>query len=306
MKSSARNISLETVNGLLGGAAGLFDDAYESIQQISVEQLHTFKGHPFHVNDDEAMKDLVASILRIGVTEPAIARPDNYGGYEVISGHRRLMACKIAQIATIPVIVRNLDDDEAVIQMVEANLQHRETLLFSEKAFAYKMKLEAIKHQGQRSDLTSAQVGPKLTAAEKIAVNSPDSKTQIKRLIHLTELIPELLELVDSRTIALNPAYEISFLQQEEQQWLLDIINSEVTTPSYAQAKSLKEASINGTLTKNIIKSVLSEEKKENWGKVTLKQDTLKEYFPASYSLVQMQETIIELLRQWHKGAPLV
>ena len=226
MKSSAKNVKLASVDDLFSTEESRADDQREKVVEIPLSELHPFKDHPFKVKDDEAMMDTAESIRQYGVLVPAIARPDPNGGYELIAGHRRHHASEIAGKDTMPVIVRDLDDDAATIIMVDSNLQ-REELLPSERAFAYKMKLDAIKHQGFRSDLTSAQVGPKLTAAEKIAENSPDSKSQIKRFIRLTELIPPLLDMVDEKKIALSPAYELSFLKPQEQAWLVETMDYE-------------------------------------------------------------------------------
>ena len=268
--------------------------------EIPLSELHPFKDHPFKVKDDDAMMETADSIRQYGVLVPAIARPDPNGGYELVAGHRRHRASELAGKETMPVIVRDLDDDQATIIMVDSNLQ-RESLLPSERAFAYKMKLEAIKHQGARTDLTSAQVGPKLTAAEKIAENSPDSKSQIKRFIRLTELIPELLDMVDEKKIAFNPAYELSFLKPEEQQMLLDTMDYEQATPSLSQAQRMKKFSQEGKLSEDVMLAIMSEEKKGDLDKVTLTGDTLRKYFPKSYTPQRMQETIIKLLEQWQR-----
>ena len=229
-----------------------------------------------------------------------LVRPDPEGGYEIISGHRRHRASELAGLEDMPVIIREMNDEEAVIEMVDANIQ-REDVLPSEKAWAYRMKLEAIKRQGERTDLTSAQVGPKLTAAEKIAENSPDSKSQVKRYIRLTELIPELLDMVDEKKIALNPAYELSFLKKEEQVDLLDAMDSEQATPSLSQAQRLKKFSQEGHLSIDVMRAIMGEEKKSDLDRVTFTSDTLRKYFPKSYTPARMQETIIKLLEQWQK-----
>ena len=242
------------------------------------------------------MSEMAESVKQYGVLSPAVARPLPDGGYELVSGHRRKRACELAGLETMPVIVRELDDDAAAILVVDSNLQ-REDLLPSERAFAYKLKLEAIRHQGERTDLTSAQVGPKLTAAEKVAEESPDSKSQIKRYIRLTELIPPLLDMVDERRIAFNPAYELSFLTKDEQQLLLNAMDSEQATPSLSQAQRLKQFSQRGELDAAVMRAIMSEEKKEV-ERVTLKGDTLRKYFPASYTPKRMEETIIRLLEQ--------
>ena len=269
------------------------------IMLVSITDLRPFAQHPYKVRDDDAMREMVESVKQYGVLSPAIARPLPDGGYERVSGHRRKRACELAGMETMPVIVRELDDDAAAILVVDSNLQ-REDLLPSERAFAYKLKLEAIRHQGERTDLTSAQVGPKLTAAEKVAEESPDSKSQIKRYIRLTELIPPLLDMVDERRIAFNPAYELSFLTRDEQTMLLDTMDSEQATPSLSQAQRLKQFSQRGELDAAVMRAIMSEEKKEV-ERVTLKGDTLRKYFPASYTPKRMEETIIRLLEQWQK-----
>ncbi len=269
------------------------------ISDLQLSVLQPFSRHPYKVRDDEAMRDMVESVKQYGVLSPAIARPMPDGGYELVSGHRRKRACELAGLETMPVIVRELDDDAAAILVVDSNLQ-REDLLTSERAFAYKLKLEAIRHQGERTDLTSAQVGPKLTAAEKVAEESPDSKSQIKRYIRLTELIPPLLDMVDERRIAFNPAYELSFLTKDEQAMLLDAMDSEQATPSLSQAQRLKQFSQRGELNAAVMRAIMSEEKKEV-ERVTLKSETLRKYFPASYTPKRMEETIIKLLEQWQK-----
>ena len=300
MKSSAKNVKLASVDDLFSTEESRADDQREKVVEIPLSELHPFKDHPFKVKDDEAMMDTAESIRQYGVLVPAIARPDPNGGYELIAGHRRHHASEIAGEDTMPVIVRDLDDDAATIIMVDSNLQ-REELLPSERAFAYKMKLDAIKHQGFRSDLTSAQVGPKLTAAEKIAENSPDSKSQIKRFIRLTELIPPLLDMVDEKKIALSPAYELSFLKPQEQAWLVETMDYEQATPSLSQAQRMKRFSQEGKLTEDMVLAVMSEVKKEELDKVTFSSETLRKYFPKSYTPQRMQETIIKLLEQWQR-----
>ena len=296
MKSSAKKIELASVDDLFSTEEGRQDAKLEKIQEIPLSELHPFRNHPFKVKDDEAMMETADSIKQYGVLVPAIARPDPEGGYELVAGHRRHRASELAEKETMPVIVRDLDDDAVTIIMVDSNLQ-RESLLPSERAFAYKMKLDAIKHQGARTDLTSAQVGPKLTAAEKVAENSPDSKSQIKRFIRLTELIPEL----DEKKIALNPAYELSFLKKEEQVDLLDAMDSEQATPSLSQAQRLKKYSQEGNLTLDMMRVIMSEEKKSDLDRVTFTSDTLRKYFPKSYTPQRMKETIIKLLEAWQK-----
>jgi len=291
LKSSAKKIELAWVDDLFSTEEGRQDAKLEKIQEIPLSELHPFKNHPFKVKDDEAMMETADSIKQYGVLVPAIARPDPEGGYELVAGHRRHRASELAEKETMPVIVRDLDDDAATIIMVDSNLQ-RESLLPSERAFAYKMKLDAIKHQGARTDLTSA---------EKIAENSPDSKSQIKRFIRLTELIPELMDMVDEKKIALNPAYELSFLKKEEQIDLLDAMDSEQATPSLSQAQRLKKYSQEGHLTLDMMRVIMGEEKKSDLDRVTFTSDTLRKYFPKSYTPQRMQETIIKLLEAWQK-----
>ena len=300
MKSSAKKVELAPYDDLFSTEESRQDAKLEKIREIPLSELHPFKNHPFKVKDDEAMMETADSVRQYGVLVPAIARPDPEGGYELVAGHRRHRASELAEKETMPVIVRDLDDDAATIIMVDSNLQ-RESLLPSERAFAYKMKLEAVKHQGARTDLTSAQVGPKLTAAEKIAENSPDSKSQIKRYIRLTELIPKLLDMVDEKKIAFNPAYELSFLKKEEQVQLLDAMDSEQATPSLSQAQRLKKFSQEGHLSIDVMRAIMGEEKKSDLDKVTFTSDTLRKYFPKSYTPARMQETIIKLLEQWQK-----
>ena len=300
MKSSAKKVELASVDDLFSTEESRADAQRERVLEIPLSELHPFKNHPFKVKDDESMMETADSIRQYGVLVPAIARPDPEGGYELVAGHRRHRASELAEKETMPVIVRDLDDDAATIIMVDSNLQ-RESLLPSERAFAYKMKLEAVKHQGARTELTSAQVGPKLTAAEKIAENSPDSKSQIKRYIRLTELIPKLLDMVDEKKIAFNPAYELSFLKKEEQVQLLDAMDSEQATPSLSQAQRLKKFSQEGHLSIDVMRAIMGEEKKSDLDKVTFTSDTLRKYFPKSYTPARMQETIIKLLEQWQK-----
>ena len=269
------------------------------ISDLQLSILQPFSRHPYKVRDDEAMRDMVESIKQYGVLSPAIARPMPDGGYELVSGHRRKRACELAGLDAMPVIVRELDDDAAAILVVDSNLQ-REDLLPSERAFAYKLKLEALRHQGERSDLTSSQVGTKLRADEIIAEQDGSSRNQIQRYIRLTELIPQLLDMVDERKIAFNPAYELSFLTKDEQTMLLDAMDSEQATPSLSQAQRLKQFSQRGELDAAVMRAIMSEEKKEV-ERVTLKGDTLRKYFPASYTPKRMEETIIRLLEQWQK-----
>lgn len=300
MKSSAKNIRLTSVDELFSTEESREDAQREKVVEIALFQLHPFQNHPFQVRDDQAMQETADSIRKYGVLVPAIARPDPNGGYELIAGHRRHRASQLAGKETMPVIIRELDDDAATIIMVDSNLQ-RETLLPSERAFAYKMKLEAMKHQGERIDLTSSQLGTKLRADEILAQQAGSSRNQIQRYIRLTELIPELLELVDECKIALNPAYELSFLKKEEQTKLLDAMESEQTTPSLSQAQRLKKFSQEGYLSLDVMRVILSEEKKSEVDRVTLTSDTLRKYFPKSYTPQRMQDTIIKLLEQWQR-----
>ncbi|MCI6867268.1 MAG: ParB/RepB/Spo0J family partition protein [Lachnospiraceae bacterium] len=300
MKSSAKKVKLASVDDLFSTEESRSEEGREKVVEIPLSELHSFKNHPFKVKDDEAMMDTAESIRQHGVLVPAIARPDPEGRYELISGHRRHHASEIAGRETMPVIVRELDDDAATIIMVDSNLQ-REELLPSERAFAYKMKLEAMKHQGIRTDLTSSQVGTKLRADEALAQQTGSSRNQIQRFIRLTELIPPLLDLVDEKKMALNPAYEVSFLKQEEQEWLLETIDSEQATPSLSQAQRMKKFSQEGKLSEDVMLAIMSEEKKSDLDKVTFSADTLRKYFPRSYTPRKMEETIIRLLEQWQK-----
>ena len=301
MKSSAKKIELASVDDLFSTEEGRQDAKLEKIQEIPLSELHPFKNHPFKVKDDEAMMETADSIKQYGVLVPAIARPDPEGGYELVAGHRRRRASELAEKETMPVIIRDLDDDAATIIMVDSNLQ-RESLLPSERAFAYKMKLEAVKHQGARTDLTSRQVGEKSqTSIQKVADQAGESQRQVQRYIRLTELIPELMDMVDEKKIALNPAYELSFLKKEEQVDLLDAMDSEQATPSLSQAQRLKKYSQEGHLTLDIMRVIMGEEKKSDLDRVTFTSDTLRKYFPKSYTPARMQETIIKLLEAWQK-----
>lgn len=303
MKSSAKNVKLASVDDLFTTEESRADDSREKVVEIPLSELHPFKNHPFKVKDDEAMMDTAESIRQYGVLVPAIVRPDPNGGYELVAGHRRHHASEIAGKDTMPVIIRDLDDDAATIIMVDSNLQ-REELLPSERAFAYKMKLEAMKHQGERSDLTSAQVGRKLPGKESreiLAEQVGQSRNQISRFIRLTELIPELLDMVDEKKIAFNPAYELSFLKPEEQRQLIVVMDEEQATPSLSQAQRLKKFSADGKLGYDAMSAIMSEEKKGDLDKVVLNSDVLKKYFPKSYTPLRMQETIIKLLDQWQK-----
>lgn len=301
MKSSAKKIELASVDDLFSTEESRQDEQLEKIQEIPLSELHPFKDHPFKVKDDDAMIETADSIKKYGVLVPAIARPLPDGGYELVAGHRRRRASELAGKETMPVIVRDLDDDAATIIMVDSNLQ-RENLLPSERAFAYKMKLEAIKHQGVRTDLTSVQVEQKLSARDQVAKEAGErSGIQVMRYVRLTELIPELLDMVDEKKIAFNPAYELSFLKTDEQQMLVETMDYEQATPSLSQAQRMKKFSQEGKLSEDVMLAIMSEEKKADLDKVTLSSDTLRKYFPKSYTPAKMQETIIKLLEQWQK-----
>ena len=300
MKSSAKNIVLKSVDDIFQTEENRADAQRERVQEIPLDQLKPFRNHPFKVRDDQRMLDTVDSIREYGVLFLAIARPDPEGGYELISGHRRKRGCEMAGLQTMPVIIRDLDDDAAVLVMVDSNIQ-REELLPSERAFAYKMKLEALKHQGARSDLTSRQVVGKLEMADVVGQNAGESGRQVQRYIRLTELISELLDMVDERKLAFNPAVEVSYLKQDEQRMLLEAMDAEQTTPSLSQAQRLKKFSQEGKLTEEAMAAIMSEEKKSDMDKVTLRSDTLRRYFPKSYTPKQMEQTIIKLLDVWQK-----
>ena len=299
MKSSAKNIVLKSVDDIFQTEENRADAQRERVQEIPLDQLKPFRNHPFKVRDDQRMLDTVDSIREYGVLVPAIARPDPEGGYELISGHRRKRGCEMAGLQTMPVIIRDLDDDAAVLVMVDSNIQ-REELLPSERAFAYKMKLEALKHQGARSDLTSMQVAQKLSV-QKVGDDAGVSKDQVRRFIRLTELISELLDMVDERKLAFNPAVEVSYLKRDEQRMLLEAMDAEQTTPSLSQAQRLKKFSQEGRLTEEAMSAIMSEEKKSDMDKVTLRSDTLRRCFPKSYTPKQMEQTIIKLLDVWQK-----
>lgn len=272
----------------------------EQVQQIRISDIHPFKNHPFKVVDDALMQETVDSIMQFGVLNPTIIRPDPGGGYEMVSGHRRLHASGLAGKDTIPAIVRDLTDDEAVILLVDTNLQ-RENISPMERAQAYKMKMEALKHQGQRTDLTSTQVGRKLETAEIIAQQTGESKNQVRRFVRLTELVPELQTMVDKSELAFNPAVELSYLKPEEQKGVLDAMAYSQNTPSLSQAQRLKKLSREGKCTQDAMYKVMSEEKKDELDRVTLKSDTLRKYFPRNYTPQQMEQVIIKLLDQWQK-----
>lgn len=305
MKSSARNIELKSVDDLFATEESRADAQREKVQEIPLGELHPFRNHPFKVKDDAAMQDTVDSVREYGVLVPAIARPDPSGGYELIAGHRRHHASELAGKETMPVIIRDLDDDAATIIMVDSNLQ-REELLPSERAFAYKMKLEAMKRQaGRPSRENVSQVGTQKRSDQIMAEQVGESRNQIQRFIRLTELIPTLLDMVDERKIALNPAVELSYLKKEEQTLLLEAMDSEQATPSLSQAQRLKKFSQQKMLSLDVMRAVMSEEKKTDLDRVTLKNETLRKYFPKSYTPKQMEDTIIKLLEGWYKKRQL-
>ena len=272
----------------------------EQVQQIPIGELFPFKNHPFKVLDDESMQRTVESVEQYGVLSPLIARPRPEGGYEIISGHRRQHAAQLAGLDALPVIVRNMDDDAAVLLMVDSNLQ-RESILPSERAFAYKMKLEALKNQGARSDLTSSQVGMKLQALDIVGQEAGDSRNQVHRFIRLTSLIPELLDMVDEKKIAFNPAVELSYLDESQQRDFLEAMNDTQNAPSLSQAQRLKRLAQEGHFSYDVAFAVMGEEKKDELDKVVIKNDTLRKYFPRSYTPKQMEDTIIKLLDQWQR-----
>ena len=290
------DFTLPTLDDLFSTQAERDDAKLERVRNIPLAELHPFKGHPFKVQNNEEMQRMIESIRKVGAITPALARPLPDGGYELISGHRRLAACQVLGVETMPVIVRELSDDEAVIAMVDANLQ-RETILPSEKAFAYKMKLDAIKHQG----VTSAQVGQKLLSVEKVADDAGESRNQIKRYIRLTYLIPELLSMVDDGKIAFNPAVELSYLDSYQQRAVLDAMALNDCTPSHAQSIRLKKLAQEGDFTMDSAREIMNEVKKGDLERVTFRNEQLRKYFPRSYTAQQMQDTIIKLLDQWQK-----
>ena len=299
MAEKRRNLTLGSVEDLFSTEEDRQTEKLEKVQEIPVDQLIPFKNHPFKVVDDEAMLRTVESISQYGILSPLIARPMGEGSYELISGHRRKHAAELAGISVVPVIVREMDDDAATILMVDSNLQ-RETILPSERAWAYRLKLEAMKRQGQRTDLTSAQLGPKLST-QQIGEDSGVSKNTVKRFIRLTYLIPELLEMVDQKQLAFNPAVELSYLSEEQQNEFIEAMEYAQATPSPSQAQRLKKLAADGMCSLEAMCAVMSEEKKDVLDKVTFKGDELRKFFPKSYTPKQMQETIIKLLSQWQK-----
>jgi ParB family chromosome partitioning protein len=300
MQKESTNKQPNTMDTPLKGQKGKATEAIEIVQQIPVEQLHSFKNHPFKVLDDDAMQQSVESIRQYGVMAPLIARPREDGGYEIISGHRRKYAAEQAGLKTLPVIVRSMDDNAAVILMVDSNLQ-REDLLPSERAFAYKMKMEAIKHQGKRRDTTSRQVVGKFETADILGEATNESGRQVHRYIRLTYLIPELLEMVDQKKIAFNPAVELSYLTEDEQKDFMEAMGDCQNTPSLSQAQRIKRLSREGQCTYDAMFAIMGEAKKDELDKVTISNDVLRQYFPRSYTPRQMQDTIIKLLQQWQR-----
>ena len=301
MPIDSENLALKGLDDLFSTEEKRQEEQREQVQQIPIDDLHPFTNHPFKVLDDEAMTRTVESIAQYGVLAPLIARPRPDGdGYEIISGHRRQYAAKLAGLDTLPVIVRQMSDDAAVILMVDSNLQ-REHILPSERAFAYKMKLEALKNQGARSDLTSDQVGQKLWSVEQVASDAGESKTQIQRFIRLTSLIPELLDMVDEKKISFNPAVELSYLDEAQQRDFLEAMKDTQNAPSLSQAQRLKKLAQEGHFSYDVAFAVMGEEKKDELDKVVIKNDTLRKYFPRSYTPKQMEDTIIKLLDQWQR-----
>ena len=300
MPKKGANISLSSYDDIFETDASRAEAKQERIQSISILDLVPFENHPFKVVDDEAMLRTTESIAQYGVLSPIIARPLEDGGYEIISGHRRVHAAEAAGLDEVPVIVRDMTDDEATVLMVDSNLQ-RESILPSERAFAYKMKLEAMKHQGQRSDLTSRQVGTKLRSDEALAEGTSESARTVQRYIRLTNLIPDLLEMVDQKQISFNPAVELSYLKPEEQEIFMEAMDLAQTAPSLSQAQRMKKLSQEGGFTLDAVREIMTEVKKGDLERVTFRNETLRKYFPKSYSTQQMQDTIIKLLEQWQK-----
>ena len=304
MPIDSGNLALKGLDDLFSTEENRQEEQWEQVQQIPIDALHPFTNHPFKVLDDEAMTRTVESIAQYGVLAPLIARPRPDGdGYEIISGHRRQHAAQLAGLDTLPVIVRNMDDDAAVLLMVDSNLQ-RENILPSERAFAYKMKLEALKNQGARSDLTCGQIGHKLNGAKArdiVADESGDNARNVQRFIRLTNLVPELLDMVDEKKIAFNPAVELSYLDEAQQRDFLEAMNDTQNAPSLSQAQRLKKLAQEGHFSYDVAFAVMGEEKKDELDKVVIKNDTLRKYFPRSYTPKQMEDTIIKLLEQWQR-----
>ena len=300
MPKGSLNVSLKGADDIFSTEESRQEQQREQVQQIPIGELFPFKNHPFKVLDDESMQRTVESVEQCGVLSPLIARPRPEGGYEIISGHRRQHAAQLAGLDTLPVIVRNMDDDAAVLLMVDSNLQ-RENILPSERAFAYKMKLEALKNQGARSDLTSPQVAAKFRSDDVVAKDQGISGDTVRRYIRLTSLIPELLDMVDEKKIAFNPAVELSYLDESQQRDFLEAMNDTQNAPSLSQAQRLKKLAQEGHFSYDVAFAVMGEEKKDELDKVVIKNDTLRKYFPRSYTPKQMEDTIIKLLDQWQR-----
>ena len=300
MSKGSLNVSLKGADDIFSTEESRQEQQREQVQQIPIGELFPFKDHPFKVLDDESMQRTVESVEQYGVLSPLIARPRPEGGYEIISGHRRQHAAQLAGLDTLPVIVRNMDDDAAVLLMVDSNLQ-RENILPSERAFAYKMKLEALKNQGARSDLTSTQLVSKLRSNEQLGAENNQSRETVRRFIRLTNLIPELLDMVDEKKIAFNPAVELSYLDTNQQRDFLEAMNDTQNAPSLSQAQRLKRLAQEGHFSYDVAFAVMGEEKKDELDKVVIKNDTLRKYFPRSYTPKQMEDTIIKLLEQWQR-----
>ena len=300
MPKSSVNASLSSYDDIFSTEESRQEEQREQVRQIPIGELFPFKNHPFKVLDDDSMSDTVESVKQYGVLSPLIARPRPKGGYEIISGHRRQHAAELAGLETLPVIVRQMDDDTAIILMVDSNLQ-REHILPSERAFAYKMKLDAMKNQGTRSDLTSTQVVSKLRSNEKLGAENNQSRETVRRFIRLTNLIPELLDMVDNKTVSFNPAVELSYLSPEQQQEVIRAMDDTQNFPSVSQAKRIKKLAQDGTFTTETVVAIMGEEKKSELDTVTIKNDTLRKYFPRNYTPKQMEDTIIKLLEQWQK-----
>ena len=301
MPKNSLNVSLKGADDIFSTEESRQEQQREQVQQIPIGELFPFKNHPFKVLDDESMQRTVESVEQYGVLSPLIARPRPEGGYEIISGHRRQHAAQLAGLDTLPVIVRNMDDDAAVLLMVDSNLQ-RENILPSERAFAYKMKLEAIKNQGARSDLTSGQIVQKSKLSiERVAEDAGEGYKTVQRFIRLTNLIPELLDMVDEKKIAFNPAVELSYLDESQQRDFLEAMNDTQNAPSLSQAQRLKKLAQEGRFSYDVAFAVMGEEKKDELDKVVIKNDTLRKYFPRSYTPKQMEDTIIKLLDQWQR-----
>ena len=300
MPKNSLNVSLKGADDVFSTEESRQEQQREQVQQIPIGELFPFKNHPFKVLDDESMQRTVESVEQYGVLSPLIARPRPEGGYEIISGHRRQHAAQLAGLDALPVIVRNMDDDAAVLLMVDSNLQ-RENILPSERAFAYKMKLEALKNQGARSDLTSTQVVSKLRSNEQLGAENNQSRETVRRFIRLTNLVPELLDMVDEKKIAFNPAVELSYLDESQQRDFLEAMNDTQNAPSLSQAQRLKRLAQEGHFSYDVAFAVMGEEKKDELDKVVIKNDTLRKYFPRSFTPKQMEDTIIKLLDQWQR-----